>query len=110
MTQVEAMTRIFRLAIVAIACALLVSAPEASAQTSSIDAQRAPQINQPVNEEMRITLAGSKSPRAKEEYDSGAAPADLALSRMLLLLRPTRLQREQVEEYLHEVQDPAATN
>src|SRR6202021_3674040 len=94
-----------------IVCWLLICNPCIFAQSlTATNAEPTSRITQTVSDDVRITLVGSRPRRAKDAYDSGAAPANLTMGRMLLLLKPTSLQTDQLAEYLREFQDPARAN
>jgi hypothetical protein len=47
----------------------------------------APQISQPIDNRVRVTLKGNVHPFAQARYDQGVAPDDLPMERMLLVLQ-----------------------
>ncbi len=51
------------------------------------------------------TLRGNTHPLARAEFDQGPAPADLAMSRMLLVLKPSASQSAALEQLLKDQQD-----
>jgi len=46
-----------------------------------------PRIREAVDESQRLVLKGNTHPLARSQYDRGAAPPDLPLNRMLLVLK-----------------------
>ncbi|MGC2324780.1 MAG: hypothetical protein WA463_19250, partial [Terriglobales bacterium] len=44
-------------------------------------------ITQPVDEQKQVRLAGNTHPLAQSQFDRGAAPDDLPMERVLLLLQ-----------------------
>src|ERR1700723_2456332 len=99
-------TSLTHLALFALACALPI---EAAAQTATAaDAGLPVRVVGTVDDNTRVTLAQSRSPRAKDAEDRGPVSANLPLGRMLLLLKPAHAQAQQLAEYLRDVQDPAS--
>lgn len=75
------------------------------AQTSS------PQlITQAIDETKLTPLAGNTHPLARAEFDRGAAPASLAMQRMLLVLGRSAMQEAALETLLEEQQDKSSAN
>jgi hypothetical protein len=62
-------------------------------------------ITQPVDDAQRVTLKGNVHPLARTEFDRGAAPADLALDRMLLVLKRSPEQDAALRKLLDDQQD-----
>ncbi len=75
----------------------------AVAQTS-----KAPRITRRVNEAQRETLTGNTHRLARSEFDRGAAPVDLPMERMLLVLNRSADQETQLESLLAQQQDPSS--
>ena len=50
-------------------------------------AQVRPRLAEPIEDARRVTLVGNVHPAAKAEFDRGAAPLDLPMNRMLLVLK-----------------------
>jgi subtilase family serine protease len=62
-------------------------------------------ITQPVDDAQRVTLKGNVHPLARTEFDRGAVPADLAMDRMLLVLKRSPEQDEALRKLLDDQQD-----
>ncbi len=62
-------------------------------------------IAQPVDDSVRTTLTGNVHPMARREFDKGEAPADLALGRMLIILKRSPQQEKALEQLLEDQQD-----
>ena len=84
------------------AVALVLTAPSLVAQQAS------PRITQAVDESKLVTLRGNTHPLARAEYDQGAAPRDLPMERMLLLLSRSPEQEAALEQVLAAQQDPGS--
>ena len=67
-------------------------------------------ITQPVDDAQRVTLKGNVHPLARAEFDRGAAPADLAMDRMLLVLRRSPEQDTILRKLLDDQQDKRSPN
>src|SRR5262245_34560308 len=67
-------------------------------------------IVQPVDETRLTTLRGNRHPLARAEFDRGAAPAGLAMERMLLVLGRSPEQHAALKRLLDEQQDKASPN
>ncbi|MGH7488932.1 MAG: protease pro-enzyme activation domain-containing protein, partial [bacterium] len=67
-----------------------------------------PRIVTAVDDNQRVTLKGGTHPLARAEFDRGAAPAELPLNRMLLLLQHTPEQEGAAMHLLAEQQDPSS--
>src|SRR5438128_6121327 len=65
---------------------LLILAALASAQKSNVP----PLIVQAVDDSQLTTLKGNTHPLARAQFDRGAAPPDLPMRRMLLVLKRSR--------------------
>ena len=89
-------------------CLLLVSSfvSSLSAQTSAVP----PRIVQPVNEDIRTVLKGNTHPLARPQFDRGAAPADLPMKRMLLVLKRSPEQESALRQLLDAQQDKASAS
>ena len=74
------------------------------AQTSAVQ----PRIVQPVNESVRTVLKGNTHPLARPQSDRGAAPADLPMKRMLLVLKRSPEQESALRQLLDDQQDKAS--
>ncbi len=92
------------------AVGLFLSLPVICSPQSSSVPQRTVQpsrIVQPIDEQQRVTLAGNTHPLARAIYDTGAAPDDLAMNRMLLVLRRSPEQERAVRQLLDDQQNKA---
>ena len=69
--------------------------------------QTSPQsrIVAPVDEAARVTLRGNTHPLAQPQFDRGAAPPDLPMARMLLVLKRSAAQEAALEKLLDDQQD-----
>jgi uncharacterized protein (TIGR03437 family) len=67
-----------------------------------------PRITQAIDETKLVTLRGTTHPLARAEYDRGAAPRDLPMERMLLLLSRSPEQEASLQQLLAEQQDPGS--
>lgn len=66
-------------------------------------------ITQPIVETNSIVLTGNTHPLARSKFDQGAAPSDLALDRMLLVLRRSPEQDAALKLLLEEQQDKSSS-
>lgn len=62
-------------------------------------------IVQPVNEGARVTLRGNTHPLAQAQFDRGAAPPDLPMERILLVLKRSPTQESALQKLLDDQQD-----
>lgn len=62
-------------------------------------------ITEPVDDAKRVILNGNVHPSARKEFDRGAAPADLAMDRMLLVLKRSPEQDAALAKLLDYQQD-----
>jgi Pro-kumamolisin, activation domain/Bacterial Ig-like domain (group 3) len=76
---------------------------------AAIEGDTPARITLPIDDQVRITLAGS-APLVENAQDNGVAPAALPLRRMILLLRPSAAQSQQLAQFLEDVQNPGAPN
>jgi hypothetical protein len=76
------------------------------AQTAAVP----PRITQAVDESNLTVLKGNTYYLASAEYDRGAAPASLPMSRMLLVLQRSPSQEAALEQLLDQQQDHASPN
>ena len=72
---------------------------------SSSSGQAISRITQPVDDMQRVVLKGNVHPLARAEFDRGAAPAVLALDRMLLVLKRSPEQEAALTKLLDNQQD-----
>ncbi len=67
-------------------------------------------ITKPVDESQLTVLKGNTHPLARAEFDQGAAPADLPMNRMLLVLRRSDEQESALRTLIDDQQDKASPN
>jgi len=67
-------------------------------------------ILQSVDETKRTVLRGNTSPLARAQFDRGAAPPDLPMNRMLLVLKRSPEQEAALQKLLDDQQDKASPN
>lgn len=60
----------------------------------------------PLDEARRVTLAGNVSPLARMGLEVGAVPADTRMDKMLLLLKPSETQQQELDALVEAQQDP----
>jgi hypothetical protein len=60
---------------------------------------------EPVDDTKRVTLKGNVHLLARAEFDSGAAPQDLSMDRMLLVLKRSPEQEAELRKLLDDQQD-----
>ena len=78
----------------------------ASAQSSNA----APRITQAVDERKLTLLPGNTYPLARPEYDQGAAPPDLPMERMMLVLKRSPEQEAALQTLLRQQLDKSSSN
>jgi hypothetical protein len=83
---------------------LTCSSWRASAQTTNIPAR----ITQAVDERNLVVLKGNVHPLARLEFDQGAAPLDLRMDRMLLVLKRSPEQESALQKLLEDQQDKSS--
>src|SRR5258708_7227812 len=83
---------------------LTCSSWRAVAQTANIPAR----INQTVDERNLVVLKGNVHPLARLEFDQGAAPLDLRMDRMLLVLKRSPEQESALQKLLEDQQDKSS--
>jgi subtilase family serine protease len=76
----------------------------AAAQTTNIPAR----ITQAVDEKNLLVLKGNVHPLARLEFDQGAAPLDLRMDRMLLVLKRSPEQESTLQKLLEDQQDKSS--
>ena len=76
----------------------------AAAQTTNIPAR----ITQSVDEKNLFVLKGNVHPLAQPEFDQGAAPLDLRMDRMLLVLKRSLEQESALQKLLDDQQDKSS--
>jgi subtilase family serine protease len=62
-------------------------------------------VVEPVNEGALVTLRGNTHPLAQPQFDRGAAPPDLPMARMLLVLKRSDAQEAALQKLLDDQQD-----
>jgi hypothetical protein len=67
-------------------------------------------ITQPIDETNLVTLKGNTHPLARPEFDRGAAPPDLLVNRMLLVLNRSADQQAALDTLLDQQQDKSSPN
>src|SRR6059058_3763416 len=85
---------------------LLILAALASAQESNVP----PLIVQAVDDSQLTTLKGNTHPLARAQFDRGAAPPDLPMRRMLLVLKRSPEQESALKKLLDDQQNKASPN
>jgi hypothetical protein len=77
---------------------------------TSVAQQAAPQplITQPIIESQLVTLRGNTHPLAQPKFDIGAAPSNLSMQRMLLVLNRDQQQDFALHKLLDDQQDKAS--
>ena len=84
-----------------LACCLLLIPLAAWPQTASPQSR----IVDRVNESALVTLRGNTHPLAQPQFDQGAAPPDLPMARMLLVLKRSDAQESALQTLLDDQQD-----
>jgi hypothetical protein len=97
--------RVLRLIACTLACFIFLAQLSVSQQNF----QR-PLIVEPVDERRTATLKGNIHPLAHAEFDRGAAPANLPMQRMLLVLKRNAEQESALQKLLDEQQDKNSPN
>ena len=67
-------------------------------------------ITQPIDEGKLVVLRGNTHPLARPKYDQGPAPSNLAMDRMMLVLKTTSEQGAALETLLAQQQDRSSPN
>ncbi len=70
----------------------------------------APRITTPVDEAVLTTLRGNTHPLARPEFDQGAAPPNLPMDRMLLVLKRSPEQESALQTLLDQQHDKSSAN
>ena len=86
--------------------ALLLLPVLAAAQGSAVPAR----VTDRVDLNRLVTLAGNKHPLARAQYDQGAAPPDLPMNRMLLVLKRSPDQESALQNLLVQQQVKSSAN
>ena len=69
-----------------------------------------PLVNQPVDEAQRFVLKGNIHPLARAQFEVAAAPADLPMERMLLVLKRSPEQEAALLKLLDDQQDKSSAS
>jgi subtilase family serine protease len=83
----------------------LLAVPSAQAENG----QR-PLITQNVDESKLVTLAGNTRPEAKAKNDRGVVPASLLMNHMLLQLKRSPEQEQELQRFIDQLHDSASPN
>jgi hypothetical protein len=81
--------------------------------SAGLSAQQTPRlalITKPIDENRLTVLKGNTHPLARPEFDRGAAPPDLPLQRMLLVLKRSPEQESALRILLDNQQEKASPN
>lgn len=80
--------------------------------TGVIRAQQAvsPRVTKPLDNAVRTTLAGNVHPLARPEFDHGEAPSDLALERILLVLRRGPVEDASLRRFIESQQNQSSSD
>jgi hypothetical protein len=92
--------------VLAVLTALVFLPVSGRAQTSPA----APRITTPVDEAVLTTLRGNTHPLARPEFDQGAAPPNLPMDRMLLVLKRSSEQESALQTMLDQQHDKSSAN
>jgi hypothetical protein len=65
-------------------------------------------ITESINNQVTVARSGDMHPLARPEYERGQAPGDMRMERMVLVLQPDEVQRQDLEELLAAQQDPGS--
>ncbi len=87
-----------------IACVLAIASPLLLAQTTPA------LVTQPVDNSVRTILPGNVHPLARAEFDQGEAPSDLALNRMLLVLKRSAQQETALRRLIENQQNKKSSS
>ena len=92
----------------------LPAAAQTTAQSTSVAQAQAPivqaRITRAIDETQLVTLRGNVHPLARPEFDQGAAPSDLPMQRMLLLLNRSAAQDAALERLMLDQHNTASPN
>lgn len=96
--------------LILLAAAGVHAAAQVDSAVSSVTVAPAPLITQPVDDAHLTILKGNRHPLAQSRFDLGAAPADLSMQRMLLVLKRSSAQELALRRLLNDQQDNASPN
>src|SRR5690349_15033719 len=80
--------------------AILAAALPVAAQISLPDSQASPLITSPIDNSVRTRIPHSTHPLALPRYDAGPLEANQAMQRMILVLKPSPDQQQQLQALL----------
>jgi len=89
---------------------LLVAAPATLEGRSAAQSSAPRRITQAIDESKLTTLRGNTHPLARPQFDQGAAPPDLPMQRMLLVLKRSPDQEAALDKLMKEQQDLSSAN
>ena len=89
-----------------VCASILLIGLQAAAQSAGVPAR----VTQRVDAENLVTLRGNTHPLARPEYDQGAAPVNLPMERMLLVLQRSSEQETALRQLLEEQQTHSSPN
>ena len=92
------------------AVALMLAAPLAAAAQGTATSAVRPRVTDRVDTSRLTTLKGNTHPLARAQYDQGAAPASLAMNRIMLLLQRSPEQETALQDLLVQQQVSTAPN
>jgi hypothetical protein len=82
-----------------------IASGELSAQQDVVQPAAARRVTQAIDDSRRMALPGNVHPLARPEFDQGEAPADMALGRMLIVLKRSPEQEAALQRLLEDQQD-----
>src|SRR3984885_13341670 len=97
-------------AILKVPCLLSMIAVMISMSTSISLAQTGNLVTAPVDGGVRVVLQGQRAAWALPRNSAGAVPADTRLEHLILVLKRSPRQQRAFEQFLQQLQDPAARN
>ena len=89
-----------------LAAAVVLAAPFAASAQSTVPAR----VTDRVNNSQLVTLKGNTHPLARAQYDQGAAPADLPMNRIMLVLKRSADQESALQDLLEQQQVTSSPN
>ena len=88
------------------AAAVALAAPFAASAQNAVPAR----VTDRVNNSQLVTLKGNTHPLARAQYDQGAAPADLPMNRIMLVLKRSADQESALQDLLEQQQVTSSPN
>jgi len=85
---------------------VVLTAVAAIAQSSAVQ----PRITQAVDERQLVKIPGTVHPLAQARYDGGAAPDDMPLERVHLVLKRSPAQESTLRQFISDVHRPGSSN